>query len=127
MVQIVYSDLDFFLEIDGSGNVKKKINNDSIIQSIKTILSTVPGERIMNPEFGSTLKYLLFDPMDDITNDQIQTEILSSINRWEDRILITNVISDPDYDRNIYVISIEYIIASTRQRETFTAAVRSQG
>ena len=126
MATVIYSDLDFLLEIDSSGNVKKKINNDAIVQSIKTILSTIPGERIMNPEFGSTLRYILFDPMDDITNDLIQKEIEAAIERWEDRIVVTEVISEIDYDRNYYIINIYYIIGGTRQRESFTAAIKSQ-
>ena len=112
----IYSDLDYNLTIDVAGKVSIIRDHESIKQSIRTILTTYPGERIMLPEFGSTLRTLLFDPMDDFTAELIEAEIKDNINRWENRIYIESVDVDPDYDRNKYDISITYIIIATSER-----------
>jgi len=62
-----------------------------IESSINQILNTVPGERVHLPEFGSRLKLLAFSPLDEFLAIQIKTEIMEAINRWEDRIIISDV------------------------------------
>jgi len=126
MAHTIYSDLDYNLTITVKGVVKKKLNNDSIIQSIKTILSTYPGERIMNPHFGSRLKAILFEPLDDITSELIETEVNAAVTRWDDRLFVTDVSVTPDYDNNIYDIHVSYVIAATGIHEEFQASVRSR-
>ena len=43
------------------------------------------------PEFGSRLKYLVFEPLDEYLGVQIKAEIKEAINRWEDRIEVIDV------------------------------------
>jgi len=102
-----YSDLSRGLTITSEGEVKKVYDFDSVMQSVTTILSTIKGERLMLPEFGSDLKFILFEPMDHITEQLIESEIKDAINRWEDRITITRVDVTSLYDRNGYAISIK--------------------
>ncbi len=126
MANSTYSDIDYLLRIDTSQNPIIVTDEDSIRQSIKTILSTYPGERIMLPEFGSTLKRLLFEPMSQFTADTIQTEIESSIRRWENRAYISSVDVIADEDNNSYEISIDFITIVTGQAGNFTGFVSVQ-
>ena len=59
--------------------------------SVYQILNTAPGERVHLPEFGSRLKLLVFEPIDEFLAIQIKTEIKDAINRWEDRITVLDV------------------------------------
>ena len=122
----IYADIDYKMEIKGSGNVKIVEDNDAIIQSVKTILSTVPGERIMNPVFGSNLKYILFEPMDEISEGWVKDEIIESISLWEDRIVIKDVIIESLYELNIYSIRIEYIIKETSKYSEFSIGLKAK-
>lgn len=122
----VYRDLDIGLLITPSGNIHIKKDQDVIIQSIKTILSTVKGERIMNPTFGSNIKYVLFDPMDDITENVIKTEIQDSINEWEDRVYVDDVLVESLYDLNIYSVTIYYTIAATGVHSEFSLGLQAK-
>jgi phage baseplate assembly protein W len=71
----------------------------SLIEAgIKQILETVPGERVMLPEFGSRLPYLIFEPLDDVLKNQIQRETAEAILAWEDRVVITDVDVEEDDD-----------------------------
>ena len=97
-----YSDLDYKLTKNTSGTIKKVEDIDSVKQSIKIILSTSLGERIMEPDFGSRLRNLLFEQMDDITTILIELEIQETIEKWEDRAVINNVNVIPNYDNNYY-------------------------
>lgn len=54
--------------------------------SIFWILLTVPGQRVMNPEFGSNLAALVFDPNDVVTADNVSQAVREAIQRWDDRI-----------------------------------------
>lgn len=106
----IYIDLDRMMLKLPDGNIKKTNSMDTIHQSIKNILATVPGERVMLPTFGSRLRYLLFEPLDEDTAVLINNEIRNSIGLWEDRVRVTNVSIEPDYDRNIYNVVLSYVL-----------------
>lgn len=110
MAEIFYSDLHYKLNDDSAGNVTIVKNAESVRQSVKMILATFPGERWMNPEFGSRIRTLLFEPIDDITAEFIKVEIVDAVSRWENRITIKNIDVSPDYDKNIYKIRFDFNI-----------------
>ena len=60
--------------------------------SIFTILSTVPGERVMRPSFGSYLRQYLFDPITRATGYRAKAEVLRAINAWEPRVSVQDVL-----------------------------------
>lgn len=121
-----YADLDIGLLITPSGNIHIKKDHEAIIQSVRTILSTTPGERIMNPTFGSNLKYMLFDPMDYITENSIAVEIQTAINNWEDRIIVRSVDVESLYDLNVYSVAISYVIRETGQQSQFSLGLKAK-
>lgn len=64
---------------------------ESVRQSIKIILSTRPGERIMRPAFGGGLESLLYEQNTLTTRRQIRDLISEALQRWEKRILLDRV------------------------------------
>ena len=81
----------------GLFNVKTDV--DLIEGNIIQILGTRKGERVMLPEFGSKIMDFIFEPLDYITCALIRFELITSIKRWEPRIILdkdnTNVIAYP--------------------------------
>ena len=122
----IYYDLDSGLEITNVGGIKVKVDNEVLVQSVRTILSTVPGERLMMPLFGSNLKYVLFDPMDEITENVIATEIADAINNWEDRITVTGVEVESLYDLNVYSVTVKYVINTTGIYSEFSLGLKAK-
>ena len=120
-----YIDLDYKFNIDTTGNISTNKDIAVIKQSIKSILSTYPGERYMLPEFGSYIKTMLFEPMDAITRDSIKTEIRNAIGRWEPRVSIKNVNIKESIDQHVYDISIDFTINSTGQLDRFEGKVKT--
>ena len=88
----------------------------AVSQSIKSLLLTRRGERPFQPDLGSGLQDLLFEPMDYGTSALIKKEITETLVRYEPRISITSLNCFPDYDNNGYDIELEYYILGREDR-----------
>jgi phage baseplate assembly protein W len=64
---------------------------NEIEQAICIILATMPGERVMRPEFGSRLSELVFEPNNVQTALQAERYVYEALGRWEPRIEVTAV------------------------------------
>jgi uncharacterized protein len=84
-----------------------------IYQSLSMLLSTRIGERYNNPEYGTRLHELLFRPLDAITLSNIQTYVIDAIERWEKRITIVNVTTEPYEDQSQVDVKIEFQVRNT--------------
>lgn len=104
-------------------------DGDVINQSIEMILSTSPGERVFNPYFGSGLIYKIFEIMTDDQAEEIIDLSVAAIKRWEDRIIVleNEVRLYRQFDKNLLVIYIPYIIKRTGIKSSFQKKIYSQG
>jgi len=84
------------------------INEDAVKSSIRNILKTSRGERLFNPLYGCGLNNYLFEDISLFTQEQIRSEILSSIKEFEPRANVLDVVVTPYVDENAYVISIVF-------------------
>lgn len=84
------------------------INEDAVKSSIRNILKTSRGERLFNPLYGCGLSNYLFEDISLFTQEQIRSEILSSIKEFEPRANVLDVVVTPYVDENAYVISIVF-------------------
>jgi phage baseplate assembly protein W len=64
---------------------------DQIKSDLLALLLTEPGERVMLPDFGTSLKKFIFEPNDSSVLEQIRNEIARAISIWEPRIAIQNI------------------------------------
>lgn len=76
---------------DANGHLRFPDLGESVRQSIKIILQTSPGERIMRPAFGGGLQTMLHEQNTLTTRRRIQDLITESLARWEKRILLDRV------------------------------------
>ena len=60
----------------------------SIRQSLLLLLSTSPGERVMRPDYGCSLRRLVFAPNDDTTAGLAIHYVRQAVERWEPRVEI---------------------------------------
>ena len=72
-----------------NGNIELDKLSTSINRSIALILLTAKGEMFFNPEFGSNLRYYMFDSINDLLIESLTIEIVNSITQWESRIKVT--------------------------------------
>ena len=95
------------------------VNNDnSIKQAVKNLILTSPGEKPFQPLVGSSVKRLLFEPLDAFTADAVSEEIRTTINQYEPRVQLTNVDVTPIFEGNKLNVSIEYRIVGLPIVET---------
>lgn len=96
-------------------------NANAIARSIRNLVFTVPGEKPFEPTVGSRVTQLLFENLDTLTASAIQSEIENTINSFEPRVKLLNVIVTPIFDDNEFNCNIEYEIigidAQTQQLE----------
>ena len=85
-------------------------NENAIARALRNIVFTLHGEKFFNESFGSRISGSLFENIDDITGDVINDEIRNSINKWEPRVDLLDVITLPNPDSNSYEVTITYEI-----------------
>ena len=86
------------------------LNANAISRSVRNLVFTVPGEKPFQPNVGSNVSRLLFENLDLLTADSIKREIENTINNYEPRVDLNEVIVDPDYDGNAFDVVIKYYI-----------------
>jgi len=85
-------------------------NSEAIKQAVKNLVLTAPGEKFFNPNYGSKVSQLLFEPLDPFLIDTIQNEILNTIRNYEQRVQVTTVRCKANYDDNSINVYLEYKI-----------------
>ena len=85
-------------------------NENSIKESLYILLSTIPGERLMELDYGCDIQSILFKPLDLNVKTYLSNNIKSSILKWEPRIEVTNINIDGENFEGTLNISISYII-----------------
>ncbi|WP_117212434.1 GPW/gp25 family protein [Allorhizocola rhizosphaerae] len=101
-----------------TGRVALVHGDEAIRQAIMLLLGTVPGERLMRPDYGSYLHRLLFAPNDQTTAGLAIHYVKQALQRWEPRVEIEEIDADPDPE----VVSRLNIRLRYRVRQTLTVA-----
>ena len=95
-----------FYNKDTKVDIKSSDDEAAIVNSIRNIFSTSPGERILEPTFGLNLKQWLFEPLDEFTAKEIGETIVSGIKRFEPRVEIKNVNVNINYEQHEYALQL---------------------
>lgn len=74
-----------------SGRIAMSEDVEDIKESIRIILFTAPGERLMRPDFGCGIHDLVFDPINRITVGLFESRIRESITKFEARVDIVKL------------------------------------
>jgi phage baseplate assembly protein W len=93
---------------------------DQIKSNFINLLLTNKGERILNPEFGSNLRQLLFENITSITEENIKDAIISSANIYLPEIQVVNITLNNEYDNNTINITIDYVLRISGTSEQIT-------
>jgi phage baseplate assembly protein W len=109
---------NFPVGVDDHGQIEPTQDGEaSIRQSIWTILSTSPGERVMRPDFGCGLSDLVFGVNNAATATAVTRVVREALATWEPRIDVLDVYAAPDPSRpDVLVIEINYQVRATNSR-----------
>ena len=98
----------FPLQVNVQGGLQLSTGTPNLEESIVIILRTDLGERVYRPNFGSRLSELVFEPMNVQTLMLIRLYVEQALDMWEPRIILKEVLADPDPIRGRVDIEIVY-------------------
>jgi len=119
-----------YIDIDPSMSMHPKTedlltleNTKSVRRSIINLISTAYGERLFQPNIGSSLRAILFEPIDPITTFEVKDRIITTIRNHEPRVanLYVDVVAFPD--TNAYEVTIEFSVGTRAERDKITTVL----
>ena len=124
----IYKDLDLdFGRNIVTNDVNKLTDVESVKRSVRNLINTNHFERPFHPELGGNVRALLFEPMTPLTALNLQRKIEEVLNNFEPRAKITQILADPDIDRNGYRLEIRFYVIGIQNPitvETFLERLR---
>ena len=124
----IYSDLDLdFMRNHTTSDLTKLEDVEAVKRSVKNLIQTNHYERPFHPEIGSDVRALLFENMTPLTALNLQRKIEEVLNNFEPRAKITQILADPDIDRNGYKLTIKFYVIGIQNPitvETFLERLR---
>lgn len=91
-----------------------------IASSLEILLSTTPGERIMQPFYGCNLSELLFETLDTRMKTLMADKVESAILYYESRVKLESVKLDDSRElEGVVLIDLVYRVKSTNSRFNF--------
>ncbi|WP_458210350.1 GPW/gp25 family protein [Haladaptatus sp. NG-SE-30] len=108
----------FPVEPDSAGEMEIATAERDIKESIRIILGTSKGERLMRPEFGCGIHDFVFAALNTATVTMIVTSVEEALIEWEPRIEVRNVdITTEEINSGKLLIHIEYRIRQTNTED----------
>jgi phage baseplate assembly protein W len=117
----LYSDIDFtFTKKPVTADVALSYDNQAVIRSVRNLLLTKYYERPFNPDLGSNLDALLFEMVSPITSAAIENEIRNTIDNFEPRAKVSDLVVSARPDYNSYDVTITFYIENATLPTTVT-------
>lgn len=90
---------------------------EDIHESLRILLGTAPGERVMHPSYGCGLNRMVFESINESTITEIKDIVQKAILHFEVRITLEDIYVDASdaYD-GVLKIGLEYTIRTTNTR-----------
>ena len=108
-----YKDLAFSMFSNPmNGDIGKSTGATAVKRAIVGILKTNFNERVFQPEFGSNIRALLFEPMNPITEQRMKTEVEEAVKRHEPRAQVIGVTVEAQEDQNRYMGKMLFNLSS---------------
>lgn len=114
------------LSITNTAFAQTFTTTEQVKTNIRNLLLTQRGERIMQPEFGSGLREILFEFNNEDVSAQIQTTIETTLQKWLPYVSVESIEieqTDSLKDNNRVNVSIDFRIGDNVQLETVTFGV----
>tara|TARA_R100000231_G_scaffold4342_4_gene7425 strand:- start:1471 stop:1866 length:396 start_codon:yes stop_codon:yes gene_type:complete len=122
--EVIYSDIRGDLSLNpATDDVLLVTNEDAIRTSIINLLNTDRYERVMKPNLGSNIRALLFENADVQTAYNLRELIYETIETFEPRCNLIDVIVEDDQDRNAYNLYITFTLINKSEPQLLEFAL----
>ena len=120
--------LSFPPRVRADGRLAWSAGEENVRESLRLILLTEPGERLMREEFGCGLRRSLFEPNTTTTRQLIRERITAAIGRWEPRVTVEDVDVDPDpADPRLIAITVHFRLVASQALGRIGLSLRLEG
>ena len=103
-----YRDLDLFFSKKSNKDVNKVTDVEAVKRSVRNLVLLNSYEKPFHPEIAGDVRGLLFELMTPLTSAVIARKIQDVIENFEPRARLTGVQAIPDFDRNLYEVSVYF-------------------
>lgn len=107
-----------FFQHPVSNDLARITDFEAVKRSIKSLILTDKYERLLDPNIGSNVNRLLFEPVDGTTSIVLQGYIQEVIANYEPRATLEDVVIIPDEDNNAYRITIYFSVIFSEEIQT---------
>jgi len=116
-LELVGRGISFFpFGVDERGTIRMTPGDD-VEASLRMIIMTAPGERVMRPGFGCEIWDHVFSPVNAATLGQMAHAVRQALARWEPRVEVDSVRVTPQPGPDsVVAIDIEYRITANNDR-----------
>jgi phage baseplate assembly protein W len=112
----IYSDLKKSFEISSlSNDITMFKDEDAVKESIKNLVLTDRGERLMQPNLGGNVRSMLFENMTPASLKLIEDQIKSTLALYEPRANVQDVIVNGSLDNNTVRVKVVFYIVNIEQ------------
>jgi phage baseplate assembly protein W len=99
---------------DASGGLRYVSGDANVEQSLRILLLTQLGERVMRSDFGTQLPRLVFSPGSTQYLRLLERTVQDAVTNWEPRVDVDQVVAEADpIDQFRVVVSINYTVRQT--------------
>ena len=99
---------------DASGGLGYVSGDANVEQSLRILLLTQLGERVMRSDFGTQLPRLVFSPGSTQYLRLLERTVQDAVTNWEPRVDVDQVVAEADpIDQFRVVVSISYTVRQT--------------
>jgi phage baseplate assembly protein W len=104
--------------LDSTEGLELSHDDQDIAESIYILLSTTPGERVMNPGYGCNLHSMVFSSINTSMKTRIKDLISTAILYYEPRINLVSITVDDEHQMEGKLeVGIVYDIKGTNSRK----------
>jgi phage baseplate assembly protein W len=97
-----------------SGQISMSAYEQDIRESIRIILLTAPGERVMRPDFGCGAHDLVFASISRVTIGLVESRVRECLTKFEPRIeIVSLVVSADNADHGQLIVNLNYRVRET--------------
>jgi len=108
---------DFTLPVAGVAMLQ---DDADVASSLEILLSTIPGERVMQPLYGCNMSELVFEELDTRIKTLMADKIESAILYFEPRVTLQSVrLDDSRITEGVVLIQVIYVVKTTNSRFNF--------
>lgn len=116
-----FRDLDLnFIKHPINNDVSQLLDANAVKRALKNLILLEKGDKPFHPEINAGISEAFFENMGAIQSDQLKSKINSIIEKYEPRVLLTNLIVKPNLDGNDITVDFYFVIKNLQTPVSFS-------